>query len=366
MIIGVPKEIKDNEFRAALVPSGVKVLKGNGHTILIQSGVGIGSGISDEEFIIAGATILPSAEDIFVNSDIIVKVKEPLPQEYPLLRSGQVLFTFLHLASNKTLTDKLIESGVVGIAYEAVQFDDGTLPILIPMSEIAGRMAPIVATYFLQEGHKGAGILISGVPGVSPGKVTILGAGTVGQNAARIAVGLGARVVMIDRDFKKLRHIDDIFEGRVNTLASNEHCIEEEVSSSDIVIGAVLIPGAKAPFLIKKGLIPAMRKGSVIVDVAIDQGGCIETSRPTTHSDPIFVTDGVIHYCVVNMPGAFPRTSTFALCNVTIPYIVKLANLGWQKAAKEDRTLAKGLNIAEGKLTNPAVAETFGYKYEPL
>ncbi len=366
MIVGVPKEIKDNEYRVAIVPSGVKILTGFGHTVLVQRKAGIGSGISDDEYRAAGAAIVTSAEEVFAGSDIIIKVKEPLSQEYPLLRTGQVLFTFLHLASSRDLTDALMGSGVVAIAYEAVQLDDGTLPILIPMSEIAGRMASIVATYFLQESRGGSGVLISGVPGVAPGKVTILGAGTVGRNAARIAVGLGARVVMLDRDFRHLRHIDDLFGGRITTIASNEHSIEEEVSSSDIVIGAVLIPGAKAPFLVRKEWISKMRRGSVIVDVSIDQGGCIETSKPTTHSNPIFGVDGVTHYCVVNMPGAFPRTSTFALCNVTIPYIVKLANLGWQKAAKEDAGLARGLNIVGGKLTHPAVAAAFGLNYEPI
>ncbi len=366
MVIGVPKEIKDNEYRVAIVPSGVKILTGYGHTILIQSKAGIGSGIPDEEYQAAGALIVPSAEEVFVKSDILIKVKEPLPQEYPLLRTGQVLFTFLHLASNRSLTEMLMGSGVVAIAYEAVQLEDGTLPILIPMSEIAGRMAPIMATFYLQESQGGSGVLVSGVPGVTSGKVTILGAGTVGQNAARIAVGLGARVVILDRDFRHLTHVDTMFDGRITTIASNENSIEEEVSSSDIVIGAVLIPGARAPFLVRKELISKMRKGSVIVDVSIDQGGCIETSRPTTHSKPIFGVEGVTHYCVVNMPGAFPRTSTFALCNVTIPYIVTLANLGWQGALKEDKGLARGLNVVDGKIAHPAVATAFGLKYEPF
>lgn len=366
MIIGVPKEIKDNEYRVAIVPSGVRILTGHGHTVLIQNSAGEGSGISNEEFAAAGAIITSSAEEIFAGSDIIIKVKEPLPQEYSLLQRGQALFTFLHLASSKELTEALMKSGVVAIGYEAVQLNDGTLPILIPMSEIAGRMAPIVATYYLQESHGGSGVLISGVPGVAPGKVTILGAGTVGQNAARIAIGLGARVVMLDKDFRHLKYVDDLFEGRITSLASNEHNIEEEVLSSDILIGAVLVPGARAPFLVGKDLVSRMRRGSVIVDVSIDQGGCIETSRPTSHSHPVFEVDGVIHYCVVNMPGAFPRTSTFALCNATIPYIVKIANLGWQRSVQEDKALAKGLNIVEGKVTHPAVAAAFGFNYEPL
>src|SRR3989304_9342677 len=273
MIIGVPKEIKDNEDRVAIVPSGVKILTGNGHTVLIQGNAGLGSGIPDEEYQTAGAVVIPSAEELFEKSDLIVKVKEPLSQEYSFLRSNQVLFTFLHLASNKALTDRLVESGITAIAYEAVQLEDGTLPILIPMSEIAGRRAPIVGTYHLQESQGGFGVLIRGVPGVAPGKVTILGAGTVGRNAARIAVGMGGRVVMLDRDSKHLRYIDDAFDGRITTMASNEHSIEEEALSSDIVIGAVLNPGARAPFLVKKDLVSRMRRGSVIVDVSIDQGG---------------------------------------------------------------------------------------------
>src|SRR3972149_3352912 len=366
MIVGVPREIKDNEYRVAIVPSGVKVLTGDGRLVLVQGNAGLGSGIPDEEYHAAGAAIIPSAEEVFAKSDLIVKVKEPLSQEYSFLRSNQVLFTFLHLASNRALADRLVESGITAIAYEAVQLEDGTLPILIPMSEIAGRMAPLVATYHLQESQGGSGVLISGVPGVAPGKVTILGAGTVGRNAARIAVGMGGRVVMLDRDSRHLRYIDDAFDGRVTTLASNEHSIEEEVLSSDILIGAVLTPGARAPFLVKKDLVSRMRRGSVIVDVSIDQGGCVETSRPTTHSNPVFGVDGVIHYCVVNMPGAFPRTSTFALCNVTIPYILKLADLGWRKAIQEDQGLAKGLNIVGGRGTHPAVASALGLEYHPF
>lgn len=356
MIIGIPKEIKDHEYRVAIVPSGVRLLTRNGHTVLVQSRAGVGSGLSDEEYVAAGGTIVSAAEEVFAQSDLIVKVKEPLPQEYPLLRRGQVLFTFLHLASCRELTEAVMGSGVVGIAYESVQLDDGTLPILIPMSEIAGRMAPIVAAYHLQESRGGAGILISGVPGVSSGKVTVLGAGTVGQNAARIAIGLGARVVIFDRNPKILKHIDDMFNGRIMTLSANEHSIEKEVASSDVVIGAVLNPGAKAPHIVRRELVSKMKKGSVIVDVSIDQGGCIETSRPTTHSNPIFDVNGVIHYCVVNMPGAYPRTATFALANVTLPYIMKLADSGWQKAVKEDVSLERGLNVVDGKITCKAVA----------
>src|SRR3990172_4992718 len=366
MIIGIPKEIKDQEYRVAIVPAGVKTLTGLCKTVLIQTKAGTGSGISDEEYIAAGAVIVNSADELFERSDMIIKVKEPLPAEYSLLRSGQVLFTFLHLAADPKLTEALIKSSIIAIAYETVQLDDGSLPILIPMSEIAGRVAAIACAYHLQMAQGGSGILISGVPGVLPGKVTILGAGSVGQNAAKIAVGLGARVVMLNKSFKNLKYIDDIHDGRIATLSLNEHNIEQEVLSSDIVIGAVLVPGSKAPFLVSRELVARMQKGSVIVDVSIDQGGCVETSRPTTHSEPVYCVDGVIHYCVANMPGAFPRTSTIALTNVTLPYITKLANLGWERAINEDRTLAKGVNIVEGKVTHQGVANAFGLKYEPL
>ena len=366
MKIGIPKEIKDQEFRVSMVPAGVRTLTGHGHTVLIQRGAGKGSGISDDEYIAAGGVIINSAEELFSLSEMIVKVKEPLPAEYSLLRNGQVLFTFLHLAADRALTEEILKSGIIAIAYETVQMDNGSLPLLIPMSEIAGRVAAIAGAYHLQRAQGGSGILISGIPGVLPGKVTILGAGTVGQNAARIAVGLGAMVVMLNRNFQNLRYIDDIHDGRIMTLSLNEHNIEEAVLSSDIVIGAVLIPGSRAPFLISKELVGRMRKGSVIVDVSIDQGGCTETSRPTTHSDPVYSVDGVVHYCVANMPGAFPRTSTIALSGVTLPYIVKLANLGWRRAAKEDPALAKGVNITEGRVTYAGVANAFGLSHEPL
>src|SRR3990172_9120736 len=300
MKIGIPREIKDQEFRVSMVPAGVRTLTGHGHTVLIQRGAGTGSGISDEEYITAGGVIVNSAEELFGTSDMIVKVKEPLHAEYSLLRSGQVLFTFLHLAADRALNKEIINSGIIAIAYETVQMDNGSLPLLIPMSEIAGRVAAIAGAYHLQRAQGGSGVLISGIPGVLPGKVSILGAGTVGQNAARIAAGLGARVVMLNKSFQNLRYIDDIHDGRIMTLSLNENNIEESVLSSDIVICAVLIPGSKAPFLISRELVGKMRKGSVIVDVSIDQGGCVETSRPTTHSDPVYSVDGVVHYCVAN------------------------------------------------------------------
>jgi len=366
MKIGIPLEIKDQEFRVSMVPAGVRTLTGLGHTVLIQRGAGTGSGISDDEYAAAGGIIINSAEELFGMADIIVKVKEPLHAEYPLLRRGQVLFTFLHLAAERDLTEAIINSGIIAIAYETVQLDNGSLPLLIPMSEIAGRIAAISGAYHLQRAQGGSGVLISGIPGVLPGRITILGAGTVGQNAARMAAGLGASVVMIDRNFQTLRFIDDIHAGRIMTLSSNEHNVEDAVLSSDIVIGAVLIPGSKAPFLINRELVGRMRKGSVIVDVSIDQGGCVETSRPTTHSDPVYTVDGIVHYCVANMPGAYPRTSTIALSSVTLPYIIKLANLGWSRAVNEDPALAKGVNVAEGRVTCAGVANTFGLRHEPL
>src|SRR3989304_928130 len=366
MKIGIPTEIKDQEFRVSIVPAGVRTLTGHGHTVLIQRGAGTGSGISDDEYTAAGGVIVNSAEELFRLSEMIVKVKEPLHAEYSLLGNGQVLFTFLHLAADRALTEAIINSGIIAIAYETVQIDNGSLPILIPMSEVAGRVAAIAGAYHLQRAQGGSGVLISGIPGVLPGKVTILGAGTVGQNAARIAVGLGARVVMLNRNFQNLRYIDDIHDGRIMTLSLNEHNIEEAVLSSDIVIGAVLIPGSKAPFLISRDLVGRMRAGSVIVDASIDQGGCTETSRPTTHSDPVYSVDGVAHYCVANIPGAFPHTSTIALASATLPYIIKLANLGWRSAVKEDLALAKGLNVAEGRVTHAGVANTFGLRHEPL
>ncbi|MCC7203322.1 MAG: alanine dehydrogenase [Nitrospirae bacterium] len=366
MKIGIPLEIKEQEFRVAMAPAGVSALISHGHTVLIQSGAGSESGISDKEYTAAGGIIAGSATEVFGASDMIVKVKAPLNPEYPLLKKGQILFTYLHLAADRALTEAIIKSGVIAIAYETVQLDNGALPLLIPMSEIAGRAASIAGAYHLQRARGGSGVLISGIPGVLPGKITILGAGTVGRNAAKIAAGLGARVVMLDNNFQTLQHIDDIHDGRIMTLSSNGHNIEESVLTSDIVIGAVLIPGAKAPLLVSRQLVGRMRQGSVIVDVSIDQGGCIETSRPTTHSDPVYVADGVVHYCVSNMPGAFPRTSTIALTNATLPYIVKLANQGWSNAIKTDAPLAKGLNIAEGKVYCAEVAKTFSLPHEPI
>src|SRR3972149_2787227 len=366
MKIGIPTEIKDQEFRVSMVPAGVRTLTGLGHTVLIQRGAGTGSGISDDEYAAAGGIIINSAEELFGMADIIIKGKETLHAGYPLLRRGQVLFTFLHLAAERGLTEAIINSGIIAIAYETVQLDNGSLPLLIPMSEIAGRIAAISGAYHLQRAQGGSGVLISGIPGVLPGRITILGAGTVGQNAARMAAGLGASVVMIDRNFQTLRFIDDIHAGRIMTLSSNEHNVEDAVLSSDIVIGAVLIPGSKAPFLINRELVGRMRKCPVILDVSIDQGGCVETSRPTTHSDPVYTVDGIVHYCVANMPGAYPRTSTIALSSVTLPYIIKLANLGWSRAVNEDPALAKGESAEEARLPGEGAAVSSAPRQEPL
>lgn len=366
MIIGCPKEIKPQEYRVALTPASVKTLVSRGHTVLIQSGAGTGSGISDEDYEAKGAKIVLHPEEIYKRADIIVKVKEPLESEYELLQEGHVLFTFLHLAASRRLTEVLLQKGIVAIAYESVQMDDGFLPILHPMSEIAGRMAPIVGAHYLQENYGGSGVLVSGIPGVLPGRILILGGGTVGQNAMRIASAFGATVVVIDKDLRKLKYIDDMFDGRVITLPSDEHTIEVEIGEADIVVGAVLIPGARTPRIIKRSFLSSMKKGSIIVDVSIDQGGCAETSKPTTHNDPVFIVGGILHYCVVNMPGAYPRTSTFALCNTTLPYILEMAEKGWRQAIKDNKSLARGVNIMEGKVTHPAVANTFNMKYEPL
>ena len=365
MIIGIPKEIKDNEYRVAITPAGVRALKDSGHRIIVQKSAGIGSGISDEEYRIAGAKILDKAEDIFENADMVIKVKEPLPEEYPLLKKDKILFTFLHLAPLPELTDVLVKSGITAIAYETVELPDRSLPILTPMSEVAGKLAVQVGAYYLMRHNKGRGILLGGVPGVEIGKVTIIGGGVVGINAAKIAVGMGADVTIINRSLERLRYLDDIFRGRIKTLASNSYNIEKSVIESDLVIGAVLITGAKAPHLVTREMVSRMKKGSVIVDVSIDQGGCIETIKPTSHSNPVYEVDGVIHYGVTNMPGSVPRTSTFALTNATLPYIIKLANMGLD-AVKKDHSLAKGMNVFKGRITCNAVADAQEKEYTDL
>ncbi len=365
MILGVPKEIKDKEYRVAITPAGVDALAKAGHEIIIEKNAGIGSGISDQEYINTGAEMLAEANEIFKRADMIVKVKEPLPQEYPLLRKEQILFTYLHLAPMPELTVALIKSGAVAIAYETVELPDGSLPLLTPMSEVAGKAAVQVGAYYLMKAHGGSGILLGGVPAVEKGKVAIIGGGVVGTNAAKVAVGLGAKVVIINRSLERLRYLDDIFGGRIETIASNSYNIEKAVADADLVIGAVLITGAKAPHLVTRGMVSNMKKGSVIVDVSVDQGGCVETIKPTSHSNPVYEVDGIIHYGVTNMPGAVPRTSTFALTNATLPYVIKLANLGME-ALKKDPALAKGVNVFKGKITCKAVADSAENNFTPL
>ena len=366
MIIGVPREIKNNEYRVSLVPAGVKALVDSGHKVIVETSAGEGSGISDKEYLKAGAVIRRSATNIYAEAEMIIKVKEPLPQEYDLLGEGQILYTFLHLAPALELTKALLRQKVIGIAYETVQLEDGSLPLLTPMSEIAGRLSIQVGAYYLQKENGGSGVLLGGVPGVSAGNVTIIGGGTVGTNAAKIALGMGANVTILDINLDRLRYLDDILDGRAITLASNIDNIEVSVVDADLVIGAILIPGARAPHLVTRDMIAKMRKGSVIVDVAIDQGGCIETSVLTTFEKPTFTVDGVIHCCVANMPAAVSRTSTFALTNVTLPYVLKLADLGYEKALRTDDSLRKGLNVFKGKLVYEPVAESLGLQYTPL
>ncbi len=366
MIIGIPKEIKDNEYRVAQTPGGVELLVQHGHRVLVQAGAGEGSGFSDEEYRKAGAEILPDAASVWNQADMVTKVKEPLPQEYPFLRPGLILFTYLHLAAEERLTHELMKKEVIAIAYETVELDDGRLPLLIPMSEVAGRMAVQIGAYYLEKPQGGRGKLLSGIPGVRPADVAIIGGGTVGINAAQIALGMGAHVVIIDKNLDRLRYLDEVLHGNLTTLASNPRNIADSVRVADLVIGAVLIPGARAPRLVTRELVRQMKPGSVIVDVAVDQGGCVETIRPTTHSNPVYVVDGVIHYGVTNMPGAVPRTSTYGLSNATLPYALLLADLGFEEAVAQNKALARGVNVYKGRITHPAVAEAFGLEYTPL
>lgn len=367
MIVGVPKEIKSNENRVALVPVGVEALTRAGHSVIVQSTAGVGSGIEDIEYLKAGAAIVDEAKEIWARSEMVIKVKEPLPQEYDLFQEGQILFTYLHLAPDAELIRALMKKKVVAIAYETVETDDGTLPLLMPMSEVAGRMSIQIGAQILEKPKGGKGILLGGVPGVPPAKVVIMGGGVVGTNAARLAVGMGADVTIIDINAKRLRYLDDIFQGRIKTLISNSYNIAEAVRSADLLIGAVLIPGARAPRLVTEEIVMTMKNGSVIVDVAIDQGGCIETiDRITTHSDPTFIKHGVIHYSVANMPGAVPRTSTFALTNATLPYALEIANKGYLKAFRDNQSLAKGVNVVKGEVTYKSVADALGLEYCPL
>jgi len=365
MIIGVPKEIKNNENRVGMTPAGVAELVKRGHIVSVQTSAGANSGFSDDDYIAAGAKMLPSIEETYATADMIVKVKEPIAPEYKLIKKGQVVFTYFHFAADKLLTQAMIESGAVCIAYETVEKEDHSLPLLTPMSEVAGRMATQVGARFLEKPQGGKGKLMGGVTGVRPARVLILGGGIVGTNAAQMAAGMGAEVLIADINLSRLRYLSEIMPKNVKTLYSSTHNIKMELPNIDLVIGSVLIPGDKAPHLITKDMLKMMKPGTVLVDVAIDQGGCFETSHPTTHSNPVYMIDGIVHYAVANIPGAVPFTSTMALTNATLPYTVALACKGWQQACKEDPALALGLNIIEGKVTYKAVAEVFGLKYEP-
>jgi alanine dehydrogenase len=365
MIIGVPKEIKDNEARVGVTPAGAKALTEAGHTVLVETQAGAQSGFPDAEYQNAGAEIVGEPGWVWGKSDLVVKVKEPIEQEYVFFREGLVLFTYLHLAPVPALTDKLLASKVIGIAYETVRDRQGTLPLLTPMSEVAGRMSVQVGATYLEKERGGRGILLGGVPGVPPAQVCILGGGVVGTNAAKIALGFGAKTTLIDVNLNRLRELDDIFGGRLYTLASNSYNVAQATREADLVIGGVLIPGATAPRIVTRAMVAQMKKGAVIVDVAIDQGGCVETARPTSHSNPSFVVDGVVHYCVTNMPGAVPNTSTLALTNSTFPYLLRLANLGAREALRQDPGLAEGLNTWLGTLTYRGVAESQQRSWTP-
>lgn len=366
MIVGLPKEVKDNEYRVGLVPAGVKALTNAGHAVLVERSAGEGSGITDQEYVAAGGQILDTAEEVWARAEMIVKVKEPVSTEYDFMREGLILFTYLHLAPARELTRALLDHGVTGIAYETITNDLGHLPLLTPMSEVAGRMSIQVGATHLEKINGGRGVLLGGVPGVSPARVTIIGGGVVGTNAAKMAVGLGAAVNIIDRDIERLRYLDDIFGSRIRTLASNPYTIADSVAASDLVVGAVLVPGAAAPRLVTREMLKAMPRGAVIVDVAVDQGGCIETTKPTTHSQPTYYVENVLHYGVTNMPGAVPRTSTFALTNVTLPFALRLAKKGAIDAIKADPHLKNGVNTYKGKVTYQAVAQDQGLEYTAI
>jgi alanine dehydrogenase len=366
VIVGIPREVKDNEYRVAATPEGVREMTRAGHEVVVETGAGLGSALPDEQFAAAGARIAADAETVFAEADLIVKVKEPQPQEYERFRVGQMLFTYLHLAADKALTEFLLERQIASVAYETVQLEDGRLPLLAPMSEIAGRMAPQVGAYFLQRPYEGRGVLMGGASGVAPARVVVLGAGMAGLNAAWIAAGMEAEVTVLDKNVDRLRHVDQIQRGRVQTVMSSGLAIEQLVLQADVVIGAVLIPGAKAPHLVSESMVEEMRAGAVIVDISIDQGGCVETSHVTTHSAPTYVMHDVVHYCVGNMPGAVPRTSTYALTNVTLPYVLDIAVGGVERAVREDPALALGVNALAGALTNEGVAEAHGLPYQPL
>ena len=366
MIIGVPKEIKTNENRIALVPAGSEALVRAGHTVLVERGAGVGSGFTDEAYTRTGATVLDTAEEVWERAEMIMKVKEPIAVEWPRMREGQVIFTYFHFAADEDLTRAVMESGAVANAYETVQLTSGELPLLTPMSEVAGRMAVQEGAKYLEKFYGGRGVLLGGVPGVEPATVVILGGGIVGANAAQMAAGLGAQVVILDVNLNRLRFLSEIMPANVLTVYSNRHNILNWLERADLLVGAVLLPGARAPNLVQRPDLKLMQDGSVIVDVAVDQGGCVETIKPTTHEDPIYVIDGVIHYGVANMPGAVARTSTLALTNATLPYAVTLANKGWMEACRQDDALALGLNVVDGKVTYPGVAEAFDLEHTPV
>jgi alanine dehydrogenase len=366
MIIGVPKEIKDHETRVGCVPSMVTALLEHSHQVLVETGAGVGSSITDQEYAAAGATVVPTADEVWRRSDLVVKVKEPQPAEYAFFRPGLILFTYLHLAPLPELTDALLRARVNAIAYETIRETDNSLPLLTPMSEVAGRMAVQVGAQYLERPNGGRGILLGGIPGVAPAKVVVLGGGVVGHNAAKMACGLGAHVTIIDRNLNRLRELDDVYSNSLRTLASNTHTVREALAEADLVIGAVLIPGASAPKLVRRDMISRMRPGAVAVDVAIDQGGCFETSHPTTHTDPIYYVDGVLHYCVSNMPAAVPHTSTFGLTNATVPYLLLLADKGLHVACEKSQAIAEGVNTYQGEVTHPAVAESQGRPWRSL
>ncbi|HWL11065.1 MAG TPA: alanine dehydrogenase [Planctomicrobium sp.] len=365
MLVGVPSEVKSDEYRVAMIPAGVEELVRAGHRVLVQSGAGLGSGITDEDYAASGAAIISTAEEVFAQSDLIVKVKEPQPSEWPLLRPGQLLFTYLHFAASEELTRAVLNTGVTALAYETLQGPGGSLPLLTPMSEVAGRMSIQEGAKYLERPQEGRGILLSGVPGVQPANILVLGGGIVGKNAAQIAAGFQANVVITDINVDRLRYLEDILPSNVTTLYSDRHNIRQQLQQADLVIGAVLIPGAKAPRLVTRDDLKIMKPGAVVIDVCIDQGGCFETSRPTTHSEPTYVVDGIVHYCVTNMPGAVGRTSTYALCNVTFPYVLQIANRGLNEACRRFPGLASAVNMDQRQITNQAVAETFGLPFIP-
>jgi alanine dehydrogenase len=366
MLIGIPKEIKSNENRVALLPVGAQTLKQNGHKVLVETNAGMGSGFSDEDYQKVGAEIVSAPEGIFSKAEMIMKVKEPINNEYKMIKEGQIIFTYFHFAANKELTEAMMKSKCIAIAYETVQKADRSLPLLIPMSEVAGRMAPQEGAKYLEMEMGGRGVLLGGVPGTGPAEVMVLGGGIVGANAAKIAAGFGARVVIFDKDLYKLRYLDDVMPKNVTTMMSNEYYIRAELPKADLVIGAVLIPGAKAPKLITRDMLSIMKNGSVVVDVSVDQGGCIETCKPTTHDNPTYVVDGVVHYCVANMPGAVPHTSTLALTNATLTYAVEIANKGYKKAIQTNNEIKLGLNMIGGKITYKGVAEAFDFDYHEV